>query len=113
MIYHITTQKRWRLALDEGVYSPENLTSDGFIHCSTEKQVLEVANRLFHQETDLLLLMIDERLTVPEVVYENLEGGEEKYPHIYGELNLEAVVKTASMHKDRQGNFVFPTFSLN
>ena len=113
MIYHITTQKRWRSALDEGVYSSENLTTDGFIHCSTEKQVLEVANRLFHQEPDLLLLKIDERLSVPEVVYENLEGGDEKYPHIYGELNLEAVVKTASLQKDQQGNFVFPTFSSN
>lgn len=113
MIYHITTLKQWQTALEEGVYAPETFATDGFVHCSTDKQVLDVATRLYSHEKEILLLMIDEKLTAPEIVYENLEGGKEKYPHIYGNLNLEAVVNSAFMHKDQHGKFIFPTFTSN
>ena len=63
MIYHITTLKQWQTALEEGVYAPETFATDGFVHCSTDKQVLDVATRLYSHEKEILLLMIDEKMT--------------------------------------------------
>ena len=93
MIYHITYQVDWSFALDAGAYTADLLASQGFIHCSTREQVLPVAGRYYAGQTGLVLLCIkEEKLTAP-VLYENLEGGEELFPHIYGPLNLEAVVQ--------------------
>lgn len=50
MIYHITTLKQWQTALEEGVYAPETFATDGFVHCSTDKQVLDVATLFTHMK---------------------------------------------------------------
>jgi uncharacterized protein (DUF952 family) len=39
MIFHITPQSAWERAEQEGVYSSETLATEGFMHCSTLKQV--------------------------------------------------------------------------
>jgi len=46
----------------------------------------------FKDTMDLLILEIDTDALQAELVHENLEGGKELFPHIYGPLNLEAVV---------------------
>jgi len=107
-LFHITTNESWDEAGSGGAYEGDTLRSQGFIHCSTEAQVVEVADRLFRGRTDLLLLVIDEDAVRPEVRYENLEGGAEQYPHVYGPLNLEAVVHTRTLTPRSDGTFVFP-----
>ena len=92
MILHLTPAAAWAAAGNTGVYTADSLPSEGFIHCSEPGQALWVANTRFRGRTDLLLLHIDPaRLTAP-VRYENLEGGAEQFPHIYGPLNVDAVV---------------------
>lgn len=105
-IYHITTQENWTKALAKGLYDFDALATEGFIHCSTDTQVLEVANRIFKGRTDLLLLVIDEEKVGPKVVSENLEGGEEMYPHIYGPLNTDAVEEAREFQPDESGSFL-------
>ena len=91
MICHITTVDHWEDAQRAGTYEGDTLATEGFIHCSTREQVAVVANARFRGREDLVVLHIDEsRLSAP-VKYENLEGGEELFPHIYGPLNLDAV----------------------
>ena len=106
LIYHITKNKTWLKAKAQNIYDFCTLKSDGFIHASTSKQYLEVANRIFKNETeDLVLLAIDENLVQQKIVYENLEGGAEQYPHIYGPLNLDAVIKVYELKKNKRGIF--------
>ena len=93
MIYHITHQVDWSSALDAGEYNANSLASQGFIHCSTREQVLPVAQRYYAGQAGLVLLCIEEEKLTAPVRYENLEGGKELFPHIYGPLNLEAVVQ--------------------
>ena len=89
-------------------YKPATFNEEGFIHCSYESQVLEVANRLFRGRSDLVLLEIDrQRLTCP-VVDENLEGGQELYPHIYGALPRHTVVRIHPFPCGDDGRFVMP-----
>ena len=60
---------------------------------------MRVAQRLFRGRRDLILVRIDPDVLEPEVRLENLEGGEELFPHIYGELDLSAVTGVESAHR--------------
>ena len=84
---------------------PEAFAAEGFVHCSEPDQVVRVANARFVGRTDLVLLWISvARLTAP-VRYENLEGGTELFPHVYGPINLDAVVAVTPFRPDPAGVF--------
>lgn len=91
-IYHITTHQRWRDAEHSNQYEPESFQSEGFIHCSNADQVVRVANFLFRNTPGLVLLHIKTALLHSHLVYENLEGGKELFPHVYGPINVDAIV---------------------
>jgi uncharacterized protein (DUF952 family) len=108
MIFHITTQATWQTAGKEGSYQADSLKTEGFIHASTRSQVLSTANRFYRGQSGLLLLIIDDQRLHARVNYENLEGGCEQFPHIYGPLNLDAVVKAVPFKPQPDGTFKFP-----
>jgi uncharacterized protein (DUF952 family) len=108
MIYHLTSSHAWETALVEGTYLPEQFAQDGFIHCSKKGQVIGVTLRYYANASDLFLLEIDPDKLESRVIFENLAGGEELFPHIYGPLNLKAVTATAIMPKDAEAKFHFP-----
>src|SRR4051812_14537502 len=105
MIYHITRRSDWNAALVAGTYAADSLATEGFIHCSTAEQVSNTANRLFKGRRDLVLLSIDSDRVNPEIRYENLEGGADLFPHIYGALPVAAVVSVSELLPDDQGRF--------
>lgn len=93
MIYHVITQTEWQAAQEQGSYTPSSLAIEGFIHNSTEKQVAGVLQRYYQNIPNLLLLHIDEsKLTAP-LKYELAPSVLEEFPHIFGPLNLDAVVE--------------------
>ncbi len=104
-IFHISEPQRWQEAQSSGRYQPEQFAVEGFIHCSTPEQVVQVANARFRGRTDLLLLTIDTDKVGPEIRYENLEGGSQLFPHIYGELNLDAVTEISNFIPGSDGYF--------
>ena len=66
--------------------------------------MLGVANRLFTGLADVLVLEVDTgRLTSP-VKHEPSRSGE-VYPHIYGPINLDAVLGVRPLIADGQGRF--------
>jgi len=105
MIYHITTQSAWGAAKGTGAYRAPSLATQGFIHCSTADQVTRVADNLFAGQHGLVLLHIDPEKLAAKVVYENLEGGTELFPHVYGPINLEAVVRVTPFEPGPDGRF--------
>ena len=106
-IFHIAVAREWADATT--AYRPDGLEEDGFIHCSTASQVMKVARRRFHGRQDLVLLRIDPDLVDQEIRLENLEGGDELYPHIYGELDLSAVTGLEPLALGGDGEFITPT----
>lgn len=105
MIYHITTKQRWQDTQRQNQYEPESFQLEGFIHCSNADQVVRVANYLFSNTHGLVLLHIKTALLHSSLVYENLEGGEELFPHVYGPINLDAVVHVADFEPGLDGSF--------
>jgi len=96
MLFHIVSKTVWQAALVAGLYQPASLKTEGFIHLSTASQVPGVIARYYRNVPDLLLLHIEaQRLKAP-LKYEVATGGE-SFPHLYGPLNLDAVVKTESV----------------
>lgn len=106
-IFHIASSDAWAAAA--AAYQPEMFPIDGFIHCSTQAQVIQVANARFRGRLGLVLLSIDTDKVKAEIVYENLEGGQQLFPHIYGELNRDAVVQVSAFVPGGDGSFVLPS----
>jgi uncharacterized protein (DUF952 family) len=93
MIYHVITGAMWNQALSQGYYEPPSLHTEGFIHTSTETQVKAVLERYYQGQQNLLLLHIDEHKLDAELKYELAPSVNEMFPHIFGKLNLDAVVQ--------------------
>jgi uncharacterized protein (DUF952 family) len=106
IILHITQESQWEQAKLTGIYYNNTLDSEGFIHCSTIQQVERTANKFFANQTGLVLLSIDSEKVQPEIKYEAV--GEEKFPHIYGALNTDAVIDAIAFPPDSNGNFKLP-----
>jgi uncharacterized protein (DUF952 family) len=97
MIYHVVTQANWQQALEQGFYEAPSLHTEGFIHTSKEEQVKGVLERYYKDQNNLLLLHIEEsKLTAP-LRYELAPSVNEEFPHIYGRLNLDAVINTTAI----------------
>jgi uncharacterized protein (DUF952 family) len=96
MIFHVTEPARWQQSLVEGAHTGSTrdaeLADVGFIHCSTAAQWPGVVERFYTGVPELLLLHIDEsRLTSP-VLVERVGDATEAFPHVYGPIDLAAVV---------------------
>ena len=105
LIYHITTAQQWYITEGQNQYEAEFFGVEGFIHCSNAEQVVRVANNLFRNTGGLVLLYIRTERLHPRLVYENLEGGSELFPHVYGAINLDAVVRVSSFEPGQDGTF--------
>ena len=116
MIYHITSCQAWQQARQRGDYRAESLETEGFIHCSTEEQVVPVAEHLFKGDQDLCLLMIEPSLLASDLKWEPPADGTpppgvsegDLFPHIYGPINLDAVVKVFDLQSNPDGKYNFP-----
>jgi uncharacterized protein (DUF952 family) len=83
------------------------LETEGFVHCSTVEQVEATANRIFRGSGDLLLLVIDAtRLTAP-LKWERATDVDAEFPHVYGPLDVDAVVDTVAL-PEGAGGYVLP-----
>jgi uncharacterized protein (DUF952 family) len=93
MIYHVVTQANWQNALQLGFYEAESLAEEGFIHTSKAEQVTGVLERYYQNQPNLFLLHIDEQKLTAPLKYELAPSVNEEFPHIFGPLNLDAIVK--------------------
>jgi len=118
MIYHLTSPQAWREAQQRGEYRVESLETEGFIHCSTETQVLPVAETYYKGFPDMVLLKIDPARLSSELRWEPPTGGApppgvpegELFPHVYGPLNLDAVMKVYDLEANSDGSYKTPIF---
>ena len=96
-IFHIADQKTWQGAKDNPEYLGDTLSIHGFIHCCTSEQIERVLKKWFEGKENLVLLELDTDILSAPIKYENLEGGEELFPHIYGPINTNAVISEKSI----------------
>jgi len=110
LIYHITTGYEVERARQTGKYITSSLVSEGFIHASTDGQVIGTANLLFRGRTGLVLLVIDTEKLTSELRFDpgGSHGEIQKFPHIYGPIDMKCVVDVVDFPPEEDGTFVFP-----
>jgi uncharacterized protein (DUF952 family) len=111
-LYHITPGAEWAAAQAPGEYRlstrGKTLAEEGFIHCSHAHQVARVADAIFRGTRGLVLLVIDPAAVRAEIREEALGDGGERFPHIYGPLNVDAVVDVLPLEPSADGSFELP-----
>ena len=108
VVYHCSLVSDWEDAQRSGSYTISSrgrtLRQEGFVHASYAEQVPGVLQRYYADLTEpLCLLTIDPDLVGCAVVAENLTGGEELFPHIYGPIPVDAVTAVTSLTRDDDG----------
>jgi uncharacterized protein (DUF952 family) len=93
MIYHVITNEAYAIACGQGWYEADSLATEGFIHLSQVQQVRGVLERYYSHQADLLVMEIDEQQLAAPLKYELAPSVQEMFPHLYGRLNMGAVVK--------------------
>ena len=107
-IYKICPASAWREAERQGVFrgSPVDVR-DGFIHFSTATQVEETARKHFAGQAGLFLIAVDADALGDALRWERSRN-DELFPHLYGELDLGAVMGIHSMPTRSDGSHDIP-----
>jgi uncharacterized protein (DUF952 family) len=108
IVYKILPAALWREAQAQGVFRGSALDErDGFIHFSTAEQAAETAARHFAGQDDLLLVAVDSAALGAALKWEPSRGGA-LFPHLYGELALNAVLNVVALPLGPDGRHRFP-----
>ena len=114
MLLHLLPRGTWRATLGGHQYVPEAYESDGFVHCSgSDAAMLAVANAYYAAaEEDFVVLSLDEALLTSEVRWEAPDPAPPpgvaagiRFPHVYGPLDLDAVVGVRRLVRLPSGEF--------
>jgi uncharacterized protein (DUF952 family) len=112
-IVHVLSQSDWQKFKEQGKYHPDSLTEQGFVHCSKPGQVVVVADYNHADDTESVLLLLDESEIETPVRYEtDGDDGKSAFPHVYGPLKLDYVVEAFPFEQDETG-FRLPENLLN
>eukprot|EP01092_Planopodium_desertum_P012461 TRINITY_DN58_c0_g1_i1.p1 TRINITY_DN58_c0_g1~~TRINITY_DN58_c0_g1_i1.p1 ORF type:complete len:116 (+),score=10.75 TRINITY_DN58_c0_g1_i1:1-348(+) len=103
-IYHIISKADYETAKKRGSHAAA-IAKEGFIHFSQAHQVIGTLNRIFKGNKDLLLLSIDVKKLKAKLIYEKSESALDPFPHLYGELNLDAITGEATITPKADGSF--------
>jgi glutathione S-transferase len=101
VLFHIAVPADWAAAQGAGRYTASTrgrtLADEGFIHCSFAEQVASTAARFYSDLDEVVLLEIDPDRLASTVMVEDLLGTGESFPHVYGPIELTAVVTATPM----------------
>jgi uncharacterized protein (DUF952 family)/GNAT superfamily N-acetyltransferase len=124
VILHLLSRDSWVEAQAHGQLIAPSVATEGFAHCSTEHQIVDVANKYYRGSNDMVLLNIDPSILTSQLKFEppaHLDGSpalphEPMFPHIYGAINLDAVIDVIDFPCGLNGQFFAPpqlhTFSV-
>jgi uncharacterized protein (DUF952 family) len=111
MIYHLSTPAEWADAQTSGDYTSSSrdrtLAEEGFIHCSQADQLAGVLERYYVGAGPLLLLSVDPELLTSPWQDDEIAPGV-FYPHVYGPINVAAVVAVTPLDPDPDGAYEVP-----
>lgn len=113
-LWHLALEREWACAhLGDGYRTStlgRTLAEEGYTHCAHAHQVAGVAARFYADVTEpLVLLEIDPTALTSDVVEEAPPDAPEPFPHVYGPIDLGAVVVAHPLVRQDDGRLVLPT----
>jgi uncharacterized protein (DUF952 family) len=106
-IYLLMSPGDYDRAVREGVWAPESLRDEGFIHASPADHLTRVANKHYSRFDELRIVVLRADRIRSELRWEPAAGG--LYPHIYGPVNMDAAERVTTVRKDLDGRFAVRT----
>jgi uncharacterized protein (DUF952 family) len=114
-IFHVTTRVEWDAAVAAGSYRRStrgaSLEEVGFIHLSDAEQLPRVADFLYRDALDPLVVLeleSDEvETTGARLVWED-SGAGEAFPHLYGPIELTTVLTVWPAGFGADGSLLWP-----
>jgi uncharacterized protein (DUF952 family) len=111
-IYHLIGNRDWQHIKNYPEYRAPSLESEGFIHFSSAEECQDSANIFYPSKNDLLLLEVDAEKLTAELIFEAASGKRMRksalFPHLYGALNVDAVVRVIAYPLGSDGKFGEP-----
>ncbi len=101
-----TRWEAWRAVADPGApYRPAGFEEDGFVHCTDgDAEMLVVANRYYAaQPGPFVVADVDLGLAGAPWRYDEPDS---PYPHVYGPLRRDAVLRVRAVQRDGEGRFL-------
>ena len=107
-LYKVCTEAAFAEAMSKGRFegSPDDIR-DGFIHLSTCNQLRGTLDKHFAGQCGLVLLEVDANRLGDGVKWEKSRGGA-LFPHLYGPLDLIAVLSVVKLELTEDGSHLLP-----
>jgi predicted cupin superfamily sugar epimerase/uncharacterized protein (DUF952 family) len=109
-VYHVAHGEGLEAARLAGEYANPSLRTEGFIHFSAHHQIAPVLDAFYPDQTGLVLLTVDPSRLKARLVWEKPSvpvgtelpaWADQPFPHLYGPLNLDAVVDQVPLDQFR------------
>jgi len=115
LFFHIASTADWSAAHLDGRYSTStrdtSLADEGFIHCSRYLQVQGVLDHFYADyEGKLSLLTVNPRRLTSPWKLDQVPGEALTYPHVYGPINLDAVIQQTPVVRAGDGTLTHTWF---
>src|SRR5215469_10204492 len=108
LVYKICPHALWQEAECTGLFGGAPIDREhGFIHFSSAEQVVETAAKHFAGQPDLVLVAVEATALGPALRFEPSRGGA-LFPHLYGDLPLDAVRWVKPLPLGPDGRHRFP-----
>ena len=104
-LFHIVGRADWDAAVAAGVYRPESLVAEGFVHFSFADQVSAVASARYRDKDALVVVEIDPRGL--DVVVEDSYRSGTAFPHVYAAIPTELAVAVHPLPRLPDGGYEF------
>jgi uncharacterized protein (DUF952 family) len=103
-LFHIVATDAWPAS---GLYRPASLAADGFVHLSFADQVERVANAIYRDVPDLVVVELDPTALDADIRLEDSYGEGVAFPHAYGPLPVAAAVAVHPLVRAADGGWTF------
>ena len=107
LIFKIVPRAEWE-SVGEFYHGSAHDQADGFLHFSTRPQLAETLRRYYGGQTDLMLVAMEGAALGAALKWEHSPSRGEDFPHLYGALPRAAVLWTAPLSRQPDGEFLLP-----
>ena len=104
----LTSAQKEQLVTDGLFHGAPVDLADGYIHLSSEPQVVGTLDKHFAGQTDLWLAKVDLVALGDAVRWEPSRGGA-LFPHVYAALPLSAVTALVLLERAADGSVLYPS----
>ena len=107
-VYKICTKSDWLTVKSKGQLTgfKKDLV-DGYIHFSSDDQVVGTLKKFYQNQNDLILLKVD-TLNLDNLVWEQASDGT-MFPHLYSPLDISNIVDEYDIVLSKDGAHVLPS----